>query len=125
MGLERIERDGKLRDLLGVNFTDAYLMDNYDLSELDFIRSAPLKPLPPADPTIEVSARAPDGAPTATADVDLKAGYEPSGSSAGARPQPEDGPSRVSPKVGGSRKSEAAKTTQENRDNHRNRGDKK
>jgi len=125
MGLERIDRDGKLRDLLGVNFTDAYLMDNYDLSAADFIRSAPLKPLPPADPTIEVSARAPDGAPTATADVDLKAGYEPSGSSAGARPQPEDGPSRVSPKVGGSRKSEAAKTTQENRDNHRNRGDKK
>ena len=42
MGLERLERDAKLRDVLGVDFTDEYLMRNYDLQPGDFVRVAPL-----------------------------------------------------------------------------------
>jgi hypothetical protein len=127
MGLDRIDRDSKLRDLLGVNFTDTYIMDHYDLSAKDFVRSAPLKPLSPMDPSLDISELGPDGAPTATATADLKPGFLASTSSAGAKPSPEpkDGPSRVSPKDGGARKSEAAKNTHEARANHRNRGDKK
>ena len=117
----------KLRDLLGVNFTDTYIMDHYDLSAKDFVRSAPLKPLSPMDPSLDISELGPDGAPTATATADLKPGFLASTSSAGAKPPPEpkDGPSRVSPKDGGARKSEAAKNIHEARTNHRNRGDKK
>lgn len=83
MGTDRIERDNKLRDFHGVDFTDEYICKNYDLQPGDFVRVDP-----------------------------LKASYAPEPDTA------------VAPSNGGARKSEAAKTVSEARQNHRNRGSK-
>ena len=123
MGNDRLERDCKLRDMLGVDFSDEYLSKNYGLRPGDFVRTLPLKASYAIDPSIDASQVGPSGTPVAGAEITLKPGFIPKGGSAGAPPAAAP-PSRVAQGQGGARKSEASKTKQENRDSHRKRGDK-
>lgn len=123
MGLERLDRDAKLRDVHGVDFTDDYIMRNYDLQPGDFVRVAPLKASYATDPTVEPEQPSPSGAPIAGTRVRVAPGFSPTGAGGKANAgSPPPAPSRTSPKQGGTRKSEAAQSTSEKRDNHRNRG---
>lgn len=123
MGLERLERDAKLRDFHGVDFSDEYLMRNYDLKKGDFVRVAPLKASYAADPSVQPISPSPSGAPIAGTGVRVTPGFSPTGAGGKANAGgPADTSSRISPKQGGARKSEAAKSTTEKRDNHRKRG---
>ena len=123
MGLDRLDRDCKLRDMLGVDFTDEYLINNYGLRKGEFVRTLPLKASYAIDPSVEADQTSPSGTPVAGTSVHLKPGFQPAGG-LGGEPPADAPPSRVSPKQGGSRKSEAAKTHAEARQNHRNRGEK-
>ena len=123
MGLERLERDAKLRDVLGVDFTDEYLMRNYDLQPGDFVRVAPLKASYASDPSVEAVDPSPSGAPIAGTRVRVAPGFSPTGAGGKANAGSSAGASsRTSPKQGGTRKSEAAKNVNEKRDNYRKRG---
>lgn len=125
MGIERLERDCKLRDIHGVDFTDEYLLRNYDLQPGDFKRVAPLKASYASDPSVEAVEPSPSGAPIAGTRVRVTPGFAPPGAGGKAAPGNASGAaSRTSPKQGGARKSEAAKSTTEKRNNHRNRGKK-
>ena len=123
MGLDRLDRDCKMRDLLGVDFTDEYLRANYGLRPGEFVRTLPLKASYAIDPSIEADETSPSGTPVAGTGVHLKPGFQPLGGSAG-KPPPAAPPSRVAQSQGGTRKSEAAKSPKEARENHRNRGKK-
>lgn len=123
MGLDRLDRDSKLRDFHGVDFSDEYIMRNYDLKKDDFVRVAPLKASYAADPSVQPISPSPSGAPIAGTGVRITPGFAPPGAagktnSGGAA----NTSSRTSPKQGGARKSEAAKSISEKRDNHRKRG---
>lgn len=126
MGTDRIERDSKLRDMLGVDFTDEYIMRNYDLKKGDFQRTTPLKAsyANEVDPSLRPLEMTDSGAPAARTEYELRSDLipptGPSDRSGGSKRAPD---SRVSPKDGGTRKSEAAKTKGEARDNHRKRGE--
>lgn len=124
MGLDRLERDAKLRDVLGVDFTDEYLMRNYDLQRGDFVRVAPLKASYASDPSVEAVEPSPSGAPIAGTRVRVAPGFSPAGAGGKANAgSSASAPSRTSPNKGGSRKSEAAKSKSESRENHRKRGE--
>lgn len=125
MGLDRLDRDCKLRDQIGLDFTDSYLMRNYDLQQGDFVRCAPLKASYASDPSVVADETTPSGAPLAGTTIRVAPGFQAAGAGGSNVPTASSGaPSRTSPKDGGTRKSEAAKTTKEARDNHRNRGNK-
>lgn len=124
MGRDRLERDAKLRDMLGVDFTDEYICRNYDLKPGDFARTLPLKAsYSDTDPALQPTKRTPSGAPAADTDWELRHDLiPPAGASrASGRKGSREPDSRVSPKQGGSRKSDAAASKTEARNNHRNR----
>lgn len=125
MGTDRLDRDAKLRDFMGVDFTDEYLIRNYDLRAGDFVRALPLKASYAADPSIRPKEFSPSGAPKAGTEMEVVpevAAVRAAPAAGGGATR--DAPSRTSPKDGGSRKSEASKTKEEKRDSHRRRNEK-
>lgn len=127
LGTDRIDRDAKLRDMLGVDPSDDYICQYYDLRPEDFKRTAPLKAsyanaAPSAIQPVETTD---SGAPAAGTDYevdeDLLAATRPAPSAAASSGKARESDSRVSPNQGGKRKSEAAQTDAQRRQNHRNR----